>query len=149
MKRPIAYWVLLALLIVLALGGLSGAYGFLSDPSGVGIGMAEQLSQLPLVDYTVPGVLLLVLMFAGPLFLVFGLLRSPRWPWADRLFAWSGHHWAWTGSLILGVGLVLWLSIQAWYIGFNAPIQWFTATLTAAILAFTLMPSVRRSFLQG
>jgi len=149
MKRPIALWVLLALLIVLALGGLSGAYGFLSDPSGVGIGMAEQLERLPLTDYTVPGVLLLVLMFAGPLFLVFGLLRSPRWAWADRLFGWSGHHWAWTGSLILGLGLILWLAIQAWCIGFSAPIQWFTGTLTAAILAFTLMPSVRRAFAQG
>lgn len=149
MKRPLALWVLLVLLIVLALGGLSEAYGFLSDPSGVGIGMAEQLAQLPVPDYTVPGWLLLILMFAGPLFLVFGLWTAPHWNWADRLFRWSGHHWAWTGSLILAIGLVLWLTIQAWYIGFSAPIQWFTAALTTGILLFTLVPSVRRGYLIG
>ena len=40
MHRPASVWYLTVVLIVLAFGGLAGAYGFLSDPSGVGMGMA-------------------------------------------------------------------------------------------------------------
>ena len=49
MRRPVSVWLLVVTFIVLALGGLSGAYGFLSDPSGTGMGMSQELEQLPVV----------------------------------------------------------------------------------------------------
>lgn len=146
MERPFAVWLLVLVLVVLALGGLSGAWGFLSDPSGVVMGMDSVLDKLPVSDYTLPGILLLLLMFITPLVIVYGLLRKPAWTWTAPIVGWSGAHWSWAGSLILGLGLALWLAIQAVLIGFTSPNQWFTATLDAAILLLTLVPAVRRYY---
>lgn len=145
MKHPPTFWLLIVVLSVLALGGLAGAYGFLSDPSGAGMGMAEILPRLPVPDYTLPGLFLLLAMCLYPLLLAYGLLARPRWAWADPLVRWSGAHWTWVGTLALGLGLALWLALQAALIGFAAPIQWFTALLNLALLALTLSPSVRRA----
>jgi hypothetical protein len=146
MGRPASVWFLVVILIVLALGGLAGAYGFLSDPSGAGMGMADQLKLLPIPDFTLPGLFLLAAMFGFPLLLVYGLLSRPEWRMAAQLEAWSEAHWAWSGSLLLGIGLALWLMIQASYIGFSWPIQWFTAFLDVSILASTLAGPTRKHF---
>jgi hypothetical protein len=135
--------LLVGALLVLALGGFAGAYGFLSDPSGEGMGMAGLLERLPVRDYTLPGIFLLIAMFLLPLAIVYGLLRRPEWTALDPLVAWSGAHWAWAASLALGAGLAGWLGVQALLIGFAAPIQWFTAGIDGAILAATLAPATR------
>jgi len=134
MKRPFVLWLLFVVFIVLALGGLAGAWGFFSDPSGAGMEMDSVLGQLPVPDYTLPGILLIVLMFITPLVIVYGLIRRPVWNWMTPIVGWSGAHWSWMGSLILGLGLAIWLAIQAVLIGFDWPIQWFTAALDLAIL---------------
>ena len=146
MRRPISVWLLIVTLFVLALGGLSGAYGFLSDPTGEGMGMAGQLEQLPVRDYTLPGLFLLLAMCFIPLVLIYGLITRRRWQFLEPLQDWSKSHWAWAGSLGLGLGLALWLAIQAMYIGFSAPIQWFTAFLDASILVTTLVAPTRRYY---
>lgn len=146
MRRPLSVWFLVGTLLVLALGGLVGAYGFLSDPSGAGMGMAAQLERLPVPDYTLPGLFLLGGMCAFPLLLVHGLLVRPRWAWLDACRGRSGAHWAWVGSLGLGVLLALWLATQAVFIGFSAPIQWFTALLDLSILVNTLLPPTREHY---
>ena len=146
MRRPVSIWLLVATLVVLALGGLAGAYGFLSDPSGLGMGMADQLERLPVPDYTLPGIFLLLVMCIFPLVLVYGLLVRPRWKLLDPLVVWSNEHWAWVGSLVLGLGLALWLAIQAFFIGFSAPIQWFTAFLGLSILVTTLVSPTREYY---
>jgi hypothetical protein len=74
---------------------------------------------------------------------VYGLLLRRRWIFLDPLVSWSGQQWAWEGSLGLGLVLVVWLVIQAFFIGFSAPIQWFTAVLAASILVNTLAPPTR------
>jgi hypothetical protein len=146
MRHPVSVWLLVVTLIVLALGGLAGAFGFLSDPSGTGMGMSVQLERLPVPDYTLPGIFLLVVMCIFPLLLVYGLLVRSRWKLLDPVVVWSNQHWAWVGSLVLGLGVALWLAIQALYIGFSAPIQWFTAFLGLSILVTTLVTPTRKHY---
>ncbi len=69
-RRPALRWITVLLLAVLLAGGWVGGIGFLTDPSGNGLGMTtDQLPRWPLLeDYTVPGVLLL---------LAFGVLPLP------------------------------------------------------------------------
>jgi hypothetical protein len=148
-RRPVSTWLLIASLIVLALGGLAGAYGFLSDPTGSGMGMTAQLERLPVSDFVLPGVFLLLAMFLLPLVLVFGLLTRRAFGRLEPLAAWSDEHWAWVGSLALGLGLALWLMIQAFLIGFSAPIQWFTALLDVTILVTTLVKPTRSYYLRA
>jgi hypothetical protein len=141
MKRPITSWLLILTLIVLALGGFAGAYGFLSDPTGSSMGMASALPLLPVPDYTLPGIFLLLAFSIYPLLLIYGLSTRKEWKAIQGLAKWSNRHWAWAGSLLLGIVLGIWLLAQAALIGFKAPIQWFTAFLDLSILITTLMPS--------
>jgi hypothetical protein len=143
---PLYSKVIIVLLFLLALGGLIGAINFLSDPSGAAMGMSSELARLPVADYRLPGLFLLIVMCICPLFLRYGMLRQPRWDLGARLTAWSKSYWAWAGRLILGIVLALWPGLQAVYIGFGTPSQWFTAFLDVMILLLSLLPPVRRFF---
>ncbi|RJP52516.1 MAG: hypothetical protein C4583_06760 [Anaerolineaceae bacterium] len=147
MKRPFALWLLIFFLVFLALGGLYGGIAMLADPSGGLIQMAEVLPLLHVPSYFLPGLFLLFVMGLAPLLLTFGLLARPEWKWAASLARWSGHHWSWTGTVALGIVLLVWLTIQAALIGFRWPIQYVTLTNGILILLFALVPSVQKYYL--
>jgi len=144
-KRPLGLWLLIITLALLALGGSAGAYGFLSDPTGAAMGMALVLDKLPVDSYFLPGLFLLLAFTVGPLLVIYVLLMRPAWPWLDRRWRAGGAYWGWTASLGIGPVLAGWLLLQAVLIGFDWPIQWFTAAINAAVLLFALMLSVRRA----
>jgi hypothetical protein len=104
------------------------------------------LPQLPVTDFVWPGVFLLTVMGLAPIVLAYGLVARPAWGRAAALSRWSGHHWAWTGTLALGLVLGVWLAVQGWMIGFVWPIQFVTAGNGAAIVLLALLPVVRRSY---
>ncbi|MHC4440744.1 MAG: hypothetical protein ACYS3S_25630, partial [Planctomycetota bacterium] len=112
MQRPFAVWPLLFFLLFLALGGLYGGIAMLADPSGGSLQLTEILPMLPVSDFILPGIFLLVVMGLTPLLLIYGLLIRPKWRWAERLSGWSGHHWSWTGTIGLGIALAIWLIIE-------------------------------------
>jgi len=143
MQRPFTLWLLVFFLVFLALGGLYGGIAMLTDPTGNSLQMTEVLPLLPVPDYTLPGLFLLFVMGLVPLFLTYGLLARPNWTWAESLSRWSGHHWAWTGTLALGVMLAIWLLVQGLLIGFKWPIQYVTAVNGFFIILLVLVPGVR------
>ncbi|MCX6027158.1 MAG: hypothetical protein NTY23_13050 [Chloroflexi bacterium] len=149
MKRPLALWLMIFFLALLALGGFYGGLSMLSDPSGNSLQMAEVLPLLRVPDYLLPGLFLVSVMGALPLLLIYALLARPTWPWLDRLFTWSRHYWAWTTSLGLGLVLGLWLAVQTALIGFRWPIQYITAMNGLLIIALALVPSVQKHHRQG
>ncbi len=148
MGRPIVLWLLVVFLVFLAVGGLYGGVAMLVDPSGAALQMTEVLPLLPVPDYTLPGLFLLVVMGAAPLLLAYGLLARPNWAWAEPLSRVARHHWAWTGALALGLVLGAWLAVQGLLIGFRWPIQYVTAANGVAIVALALVPAVRRWYLR-
>ena len=143
MRRPLTLWPLVFLLFSLAMGGLYGGLAMLIDSTGGSLQLTEVLPLLPVSDYTLPGLFLLIVMGVAPLVLTYGLLARPNWNWAAKLSRWSGHHWAWTGTLGLGVALACWLIVQGLLIGFKSPIQYITAADGLLIILLALMPSVR------
>jgi hypothetical protein len=118
----------------------------LTDPTGGSLQLTEVLPLLPVSDFVLPGLFLFVVMGLTPLVLSYGLLARPRWAWAEGLFRWSKHHWAWTGTLGLGVTLGVWLAVQALLIGFQWPIQYITAADGALVIILAWMPGVRRFY---
>jgi len=144
MRRPVPLYVLVFFLVFLAAGGLYGGVAMLLDPSGGALQMAEVLPTLPVPDFTLPGLFLLAVMGVAPLLLAYGLLARPAWAWAVPLSRAGGHHWAWSGSLALGLVLGAWLVVQGFLIGFRWPIQYVTAANGMAIVALALVPAVRR-----
>ena len=146
MKRPIALWILVFWLVFLAFGGLYGGIAMLLDPSGGSLQMTEVLSLLPVLNYVLPGLFLLFIMGILPLFLIYGLLVRPNWSWLDSFFRQTNYYWAWTGTVILGVILAIWLIIEGVLIGFKWAIQYVTAVNGLFILFFVLFPSVRKFY---
>ncbi len=146
MKRPIALWILIFWLVFLAFGGLYGGIAMLLDPSGGSLQMTEVLSLLPVSNYVLPGLFLLFIMGLLPLFLIYGLLARPNWAWLESFFRQIEYHWAWIGTVILGVVLAIWLIIEGVMIGFKWAIQYVTAVNGLFILFFVFFPSVRKFY---
>jgi hypothetical protein len=148
MKRPFLLWLLIIVLISLALGGFSGGIPMLADPANGGyLQFGELLPLLPVPNLILPGLFLLVVMGLYPILLAYALIVRPTWNWVDRLFKWSKHHWAWTGSLILVANITIWLAYEAWLIGWF-PITTITAIQGLLILLFAMLPSVRKFYSQ-
>jgi hypothetical protein len=146
MKRPISLWLLVFLLLFLSFGGFFGGLFMLLDPTGRALGMDVVLPLLPVPDFVLPGLFLIVFMGIFPLVLVYGLIWKPDSKWADRITAWSGHYWAWTGVIFLGLVLMVWLGFQGVLIGFQWPIQYITLANGLLILMATIMPGIRRFY---
>jgi len=144
-KRPLSVWLLSVVLAILSLGGLSGAWMFLAHPDGRGVGMEDTLAQLPVSSFVLPGVFLLLVMCLLPALLIVGLLVRPDWRWLDSVSRATGMHWSWVGAVALGIVIVVWLGIEALYIGFSAPAQYFTAVLGVGIFVFVALPSTRHA----
>ncbi|MGB2964520.1 MAG: hypothetical protein WBB69_11100 [Anaerolineales bacterium] len=146
MKRPFMLWVLLIVLVLLSVGGFSGAIPMLADPvSGGYLDFEELLPLLPVSSFFLPGLFLLIYMGFIPLLLVYGLIARPRWSWLDRSFTWSGHHWAWTGTIILSAGIAIWLAYEGWLVGWW-PITIITAVQGGLILLIALIPNLRKYY---
>jgi len=146
MRRPLLLWPLIILLLVLSLGG--GFYGgitMLIDPSGNLLQVADVLPLIPVPNFILPGIFLILVMGVFPLFLAFGLITRPNWPRIDSLFNWSKHHWAWTGTLGLVAILAIWLAYEGLLIG-AFPITYITAIIGFLILLIALMPGVRKYY---
>jgi hypothetical protein len=146
MKRPPMLWPLVICLLVLSIGGgFAGGVMMLLDPSGELLGVADVLPQLPVPNFVLPGIFLLVVMGIVPLVLAMALVGRPSWEWLQALLQWSKHYWAWTGTLILVAVLALWLIYEVWLIGVF-PITTMTAILGLLILVFAMMPGVRKYY---
>ncbi|MBE0683381.1 MAG: hypothetical protein IH589_15855 [Anaerolineales bacterium] len=146
MKKPYSLWILVFFLVFLALGGFVGAYYFLTDPSGASIGMEKELALLPVPDYTLPGIFLLLVMTITPLFLTFGLIAKPNIPSLQTLLRFAPYHWSWTGTVLLGIILMLWLAVEAYFIGITAPIQYITAINGLLILVLPFLPAIKNYY---
>ena len=99
--------IAVAVLGVLALGGLAGGLAFVTDPTGGRLGMTvEELPTWPLLgSFLLPGIALIVL---------FGLLpAAAAWLHVRR----SPH--AWAATTAVGLLLVVWMIGQIVVIGFS------------------------------
>ena len=146
MKRPIPLWILIFWLVLLAFGGLYGGIAMLLDPSGGILGMSEVLPLLPVSNYILPGLFLFFVMGALPLLLAYALLARPKWTRLESVVQLPEYYWAWTGTVVLGVALAVWLIVEGMLIGFKWPIQYVTAINGLLILLFVFLPSVRKFY---
>ena len=123
-------YIFLALLILLGLSGLAGGTVMVADPSGAEMGLSvSMLAGLPIANFVLPGLFLMIVMGAAPLVVAFGVWR--RLPWA------------WAAALTQDILLVVWIGLQIALWGAPMPVQWLYLSWGAAILALCLIPAVR------
>ncbi len=130
-RRPAATWVLVGDLVLLGFGGLYGGILFVIDPSGAQMGVPlTLLNGLPLRDFLLPGLFLLLVMGVAPL--------------ALAVAVWKRWRRAWAATFLLGLVLLVWLGITFLMWGYQAPIQGVTTVLCLVLLGACLLPSTRR-----
>ena len=132
-KRSVFLYMLLAGMILLGPGGWFGGVVMFIDPSGALMGLPSNLLDgLPINNFILPGLFLVVVMGIAPLVIAYGL-----WRWQP---------WAWRGALALSVVLILWIIFQIVLWGFPAAIQILYLLWGGGMLALCLVPAVRAPF---
>ncbi len=149
MLKTIPRWLLISLLLFNAIGAYYGSYMLITDPTGVKIQMPLQnLEGSFFNDYFIPGIILLFVNGLLPTIAGIGLiLRRPVVPLPGFTIL-KNQLWAWSLSLISGLGLIIWIAVQIAMIGYwkNIPIQAVYGVLGLAITGLTLLPGIRQFY---
>jgi hypothetical protein len=127
----------MSLLAVLGIGAIGGGLAMIFGVGGESMMPDEYLEALPLVDnWVVPGLVLLIVFGFGSLILLYGVWRRPRWSWLDWLERATGHHWSWFGTILLGVGHMIWITLEL----VSIPLSILMPIFGAVGLALALLP---------
>lgn len=146
-KKPFALYVLVFLLFFQAVSALYGGISLVFDPSGALLKMGpEMLGNTPFNSFLIPGLILGLLFGIVPLLLIYPLLAQPHWRWTRKLNIYKNRYWAWTVSLYVGLGLIIWNGVQVAMIGGGTGIQIFYGAIGLLIVIFTLWPSMMKYF---
>jgi hypothetical protein len=127
----------MSLLAVLGIGAIGGGLAMIFGVGGESMMPDEYLEALPLVDnWVVPGLVLLIVFGFGSLILLYGVWRRHRWSWLDWLERATGHHWSWFGTILLGVGHMIWITLEL----VSIPLSILMPIFGAVGLALALLP---------
>ncbi|MDZ7626683.1 MAG: hypothetical protein U5J96_19820 [Ignavibacteriaceae bacterium] len=131
-SRPTSVYVLLILITLQGVSGLFGGVLLIIDPSGELLNLPiNLLKKTPFQNYLIPGLILFNILGIIPLIILNGL--------------WKNKYWAWYGSLIVGIALIIWIFVEVLMIGYQSepPLQFIYGLVGLLILIFTLLPSVK------
>lgn len=143
-RRPAGVIGLIVLGVLLVVLGLPSGLAMITDPSGEGVGLPpDALDDLPVDDYLLVGIFLVVVYGILPMIIMYGLWSRPKWHWTNFLNRLTGEHWSWTGTLVLGLVQVLWIAFQSVYLGFGDVFQWIILLNGLGMVGLSMIPSVK------
>lgn len=143
--RPRTLWPLLASMGFLSVGGFVGGVSFVTDRTGAAIGARlSWLDETPVHDFLLPGLFLLLVFGVGTLLLMGGLIWrfSPRV--LDPFEQWTGFRWPWTGTIGVGLLLVVWIMYEFTIFPDRIALQPILLVVGALMIGTPLLPSMRR-----
>ena len=121
-----------------------GGYLMLNDPYGSPMGMPVSVLQHTLFqNFIIPGIWLRIVWGAGSFVVLFGLWLHPQKPVVGVVTGWTHEHWAWTLSVLMGLGLLVWLVYQIFTLPAMAPIQYVLFVLAALLVTIPILPAMR------
>jgi hypothetical protein len=116
--------LLVAVQILIGLTAIAGGIQLISDPSGNSMGLSEQwLARSPFSSFAMPGWALLLIIGVG------NALAS--------LMAVFGHRHAYPFSMMQGLFLMIFITVEVWIIGWRVVLQplYFVLGIVQAFLA--------------
>jgi hypothetical protein len=135
----------LGMLGVLVFLGISATAGGIALIVGAARPPDKWLDGIPVVEtWTVPGLVLGVGFGLGSLLVAYGVLRRPRWPVLAPVERTTGHHWAWAGTLVLGVGHIAWIALELVFLPEPSALQVVYGAVGVALVTLPMLPAVRR-----
>lgn len=139
-----AVWVTGGLLTFLGLTALGGGVEMLLFPEGNQFVPGEWLDGIPLIDsWLVPGLVLGVVFGIGSLLTAAWVIWRPHSGPLRRVENWTGRHWAWTATLLLGVGLLIWIGLEVILIPERNVIEALYGMVAVALIVLVSTPAVR------
>lgn len=145
--RPSRLLLTLSLcLLFLGINGIVGGVLMLSDPHGSPMGLSvSDLERTPFQSFLIPGLVLLLVWGGGSLLTLAGLWRTD-WQLLAALSRRTHQHWAWVCSILLGAGLLVWLTVQVFTLPSVAAIQFILYALALLLVGLPLLPAMRRYY---
>jgi hypothetical protein len=142
-RRPAVVTALVVVHLFLALGALAGGAALMASPKGGVIKLPiSDLRGSPFSDFLIPGLILFVVLGVGPLVVAWALLYRPPSAALAAVNPCRGEYWGWTASGVIGVGLVIWIAVEALIIPYSF-LQPFYGAVGVAIIVLTLTPGAR------
>ena len=145
-SRPISAVLLLLFVGFQALSGLFGGGILVLDPTGGLLRLpVSVLDRTPFADFLVPGLILFLVLGIAPAAITVALWSKPAWSaaaWVEHAF---GEHWTWVGAGVVGVGLLIWLAVELWLVGYSF-LLFVYGVVGVLILVVALMPSTKRFY---
>lgn len=147
-RRPLMLLTILSIcLLFLGINGFIGGYLMLRDPNGAPMGIpVSDLERTPFKNFFIPGLLLIFIWGCGSMVTLTGLWRRQQWPRLNRLTARTHEHWSWVSSVMLGLGLLVWLTVQVFTLPALAPIQFILYGLAALLAGLPMLPKLRQHY---
>lgn len=137
--HPLTIKLLIGVLLFLGLGGIYGGLSFITDPTGGSMNVSQSyLTGLPIQDYLLPGILLLVGFGIFPIILAIALWMKPAW-----LAPLANHYMGWVVTVMLSIGLMLWMVVQVGIMGIQQPIQIIIIAVSITIFILAFLPQTR------
>lgn len=148
-NKPLASKLLILLHILLGMGAVSGGVVLVIDPSGGLIKMPiTLLENSPFNSFLIPGIILFAVLGVFPLIIAFALVTKWQWKAANRLNIFTDMHWSWAFSLYIGFALIIWITVEVFYMKEISLLHIAYIFLGLIIQAVTLLPSVQKHYLR-
>ena len=139
--RPVAVSTTVGVLLFLGVTAVGGGIALIL---GIGAPPENWLTGMPVIaSWTVPGLVLGAGFGLGSLVAAYGMLRRPYWSRLGFVARLTGHHWSWIVTLLLGLGQLVWITLELVYLPEPSPLQFVYATVGLALVLLPLRGSVR------
>lgn len=148
-KRPLSVKALIFLHVFLGIGAVSGGLAFILAPTGNDnyLGMPFSfLENTPFDSFLIPGILLFTVLGVFPLVLAYWLFRKTPSKFGEVLNVFKDKHWSWGFSLYVGFALIIWITVQVYFLQAVGGLHLFYIAYALLILIATLWPNVQRHY---
>ena len=147
MKKSITTYLLIILICFQSISAVPSGWMMFTDPSGATLGISlEMLKNSPFPNFLVPGMFLFIFLGLFPILIVYGLIKKPKFKWAERINLFKNQHWAWTFSYYLGVLLILWINMQLLLLKEYFFLQVVYSMLGILLIFLTHLPSTKKDY---
>ncbi len=148
--RSASVWITVILLIFLGLTALAGGAALIIGDAGSFAPPAEWLEAVPMVkSWVVPGLVLGIGFGVGSLLIGYGVLQRPEWNWAGSIERFTGHHWSWAATILIGAGHVIWIALEVVLLPELSILQAIYGPLGLALTVLPFLPSVSAHLATG
>jgi hypothetical protein len=141
-RTPLLVWVTTSVLAFLGVTALGGGVEMLLFPKGNDFVPGDWLDGIPFVtSWILPGLILAVGFGVGGLVAATGM----RWKLGRvrRLESATGRHWAWALTVLLGIGLLVWIGLELLFLTERSFIEALYAAVAISLIALPLTGPVR------